>query len=72
MGEEGPIDSKPLSAVADAFEELAKIIESGSKDLRLRQFSDACSLVSVLFGCLGMAFKFAEMKYVAKVCFQVH
>ncbi|TVU02277.1 hypothetical protein EJB05_52232 [Eragrostis curvula] len=30
-------------------------------------FSGACSNVSVLFGCLGIAFKFAEMDYVAKV-----
>uniref|UniRef100_M8ATP3 Glycolipid transfer protein domain-containing protein 1 n=1 Tax=Aegilops tauschii TaxID=37682 RepID=M8ATP3_AEGTA len=29
-------------------------------------FSRACSNVSVLFGCLGIAFKFAEMDYVAK------
>ncbi|RWR74973.1 ACD11 protein [Cinnamomum micranthum f. kanehirae] len=67
MGEEGSTDLKPLSAVVEAFEELARIIESGPKDLRLAQFSDACSLVSVLFGCLGIAFKFAELEYVAKV-----
>lgn len=72
MGEEGSIHSKPLSAVVEAFEELARIIESGPKDLRLAQFSDACSLVSVLFGCLGMAFKFAELEYVAKVWFHMH
>jgi len=30
-------------------------------------FSRACSNVSVLFGCLGIAFKFAKMDYVAKV-----
>lgn len=72
MGEEGSTDLKPLSAVVEAFEELARIIESGPKDLRLAQFSDACSLVSVLFGCLGIAFKFAELEYVAKVWFHNH
>ncbi|XP_043716980.1 ACD11 homolog protein-like [Telopea speciosissima] len=57
----------PLSFIADAFEELAKIVSTSSEDLRLVPFSDACSLVSVLFGCLGIAFKFAELEYVAKV-----
>lgn len=61
-------EGTPLSVVANAFEELARSIESGSRDLQLAQFSAACSLVSVLFGCLGMAFKFAEIEYVAKVC----
>ncbi|RWR79620.1 Glycolipid transfer protein domain-containing protein [Cinnamomum micranthum f. kanehirae] len=60
-------EGTPLSVVANAFEELARSIESGSRDLQLAQFSAACSLVSVLFGCLGMAFKFAEIEYVAKV-----
>lgn len=58
----------PLSATADAFEELEKLLrcEPGC-DLSVRTFCDACSLVSVLFGTLGIAFKFAEMEYVAKV-----
>ncbi|XXG40960.1 hypothetical protein AAC387_Pa01g1539 [Persea americana] len=60
-------EGTPLSVVANAFEELARSIESGSRDLQLAQFSTACSLVSILFGCLGMAFKFAEIEYVAKV-----
>ncbi|KAI4386465.1 hypothetical protein MLD38_004396 [Melastoma candidum] len=30
-------------------------------------FCEACSLVSVLFSCLGLAFKFAELEYVAKL-----
>ncbi|KAI3976211.1 hypothetical protein MKX01_019157 [Papaver californicum] len=60
--------STPLSLIAEAFEELARTIKSKkNQDLRLGTFSDACSLVSVLFGCLGIAFKFAEMEYVAKV-----
>ncbi|KAA8532717.1 hypothetical protein F0562_032750 [Nyssa sinensis] len=59
----------PLSAMAEAFEGLAKLVEStASDDLRLKPFCDACSLVSVLFGTLGIAFKFAELEYVSKVC----
>ncbi|KAK9903805.1 hypothetical protein M0R45_000915 [Rubus argutus] len=33
----------------------------------LDTFCEACSLVSILFSCLGLAFKFAEMEYVSKV-----
>ncbi|KAK1313182.1 hypothetical protein QJS10_CPA06g02199 [Acorus calamus] len=56
----------PLSAIAEAFEELSRSLKE-SNLLRLGPFSDSCSLVSVLFGCLGFAFKFAELEYVAKV-----
>ncbi|CAK9153663.1 unnamed protein product [Ilex paraguariensis] len=58
----------PLSAIAEAFEDLSGFMKSsGSCDeLRLKPFCDACSLVSILFGCLGIAFKFAEMEYVSK------
>jgi hypothetical protein len=65
----------PLSAIADAFEELAKLLNSRKDEskeearLRLDTFCDACSWVSVLFGCLGLAFKFAESEYVSKVVF---
>ncbi|OVA19036.1 Glycolipid transfer protein domain [Macleaya cordata] len=60
--------STPLSLIAEAFEDLSKSIKSKNfEDLRLGTFSEACSLVSVLFGCLGIAFKFAEIEYVAKV-----
>ncbi|CAI0552414.1 unnamed protein product [Linum tenue] len=41
--------------------------EEGEPELRLDSFCQACSLVSVLFSCLGLAFKFAETEYVAKV-----
>lgn len=62
--------STPLSAMADAFEDLAssliQVVDSG-EGFRLEPFCEACSLVSVLFGVLGLAFKFAEMEYVAKV-----
>ncbi|XP_062110137.1 ACD11 homolog protein isoform X2 [Humulus lupulus] len=65
--------SYPLSAIADAFEELSKLINSGKLNesqpyqLRLDTFCEACSLISFLFGCLGLAFKFAECEYVSKV-----
>uniref|UniRef100_A0A7N0TCS9 Glycolipid transfer protein domain-containing protein n=1 Tax=Kalanchoe fedtschenkoi TaxID=63787 RepID=A0A7N0TCS9_KALFE len=55
----------PLSDIAEAFEELALLAASG--DLHLSTFCHACSHVSVLFGCLGLAFKFAELEYVSKV-----
>ncbi|VFQ66593.1 unnamed protein product [Cuscuta campestris] len=58
----------PLSAVADAFERLLAEMEAeGCGFIRLKPFCEACSLVSVLFGCLGIAFKFAELEYAAKV-----
>ncbi|XP_057765740.1 ACD11 homolog protein-like [Salvia miltiorrhiza] len=59
----------PLSAVADAFDELCARVNDDSfdGDLDLKSFCDACSLVSVLFGCLGTAFKFAELEYCSKV-----
>lgn len=62
-------DLTPLSAVADAFEELSAIVKAQGfdYDLRLKPLCDACSLVSILFGCLGLAFKFAELEYVSKV-----
>ena len=62
----------PLSAIVEAFEELAKISKAkknGSEEIKLDIFCDTCSLVSILFGCLGLAFKFAELKYVSKVRF---
>ncbi|KAL2509609.1 ACD11-like protein [Forsythia ovata] len=58
-----------LSAMADAFEELSAVVKSKgfNYDLRLEPFCNACSHVSVLFDCLGIAFKFAEFEYVSKV-----
>ncbi|TVU44718.1 hypothetical protein EJB05_04169 [Eragrostis curvula] len=59
---------KPLRRIAASFEELAAVAKqqpAGAMDAGA--FSGACSNVSVLFGCLGIAFKFAEMDYVAKV-----
>lgn len=58
-----------LSLIADAFEEISDLIKNDNvnDELRLKPFCDACSLVSVLFGSLGIAFKFAEMEYTSKV-----
>ncbi|XP_042023201.1 ACD11 homolog protein-like [Salvia splendens] len=62
-------DFTPLAAVVDAFEQISAVLKAKGlhHDLDLKSFCDACSLVSVLFGCLGIAFKFAEMEYVSKV-----
>ena len=62
----------PLSAIAEAFEELSKSVRSGNSNaLQLKPFCEACSLVSVLFGSLGIAFKFAEYEYCSKVQFSL-
>ncbi|CAH9139925.1 unnamed protein product [Cuscuta epithymum] len=64
----GDASKTPLSAVVDAFEGLfAEMDAKGFDRIQLKPFCEACSLVSVLFGCLGIAFKFAELEYVAKV-----
>ncbi|WCJ24276.1 Glycolipid transfer protein (GLTP) family protein [Euphorbia peplus] len=58
---------KPLRKISEAFKDLAIAVNSQNPNLEVAPFSHACSLVSPLFGCLGIAFKFAEMDYVAKV-----
>ncbi|MBA0804557.1 hypothetical protein Gohar_004136 [Gossypium harknessii] len=60
-------NEKILRKMADAFKELAATVNSQAADMEVAPFSRACSFVSPLFGCLGIAFKFAEMDYVAKV-----
>lgn len=57
----------PLLLLDEAFEELSRMVESGGGELKLGQFSEACWIVSVLFGYLGIVFKFAKMEYVSKV-----
>jgi len=58
---------KPLRRIAASFEELAAVAkQQPPASMDAGAFSRACSNVSVLFGCLGIAFKFAEMDYVAK------
>jgi len=59
---------KPLRRIGSSFEELAAVAKQQQPAAMVAgDFSRACSHVSVLFGCLGIAFKFAEMDYVAKV-----
>ncbi|XP_077243849.1 glycolipid transfer protein (GLTP) family protein [Tasmannia lanceolata] len=58
---------KPLRKISEAFKDLASTVNSQTLDVEVAPFSLACSHVSVLFGCLGIAFKFAEMDYVSKV-----
>ncbi|WCJ24574.1 Glycolipid transfer protein (GLTP) family protein [Euphorbia peplus] len=66
-------EQTPLLPVVEAFEDLEKHLtflqqqDNDNADLRLDTFCNACSLVSILFNCLGLAFKFAETEYVAKV-----
>ena len=58
----------PLSGIAEAFEEFsAPVVKSDAYDLGLKSFCDAYPLVSVLFRCLDIAFKFSEMEYCTKV-----
>ncbi|XP_072951702.1 accelerated cell death 11 [Typha angustifolia] len=58
---------KPLRRIAESFEGLAQTASSKTAAMEVAPFSAACSHVSILFGCLGVAFKFAEMDYVSKV-----
>ncbi|ESW19499.1 hypothetical protein PHAVU_006G130300 [Phaseolus vulgaris] len=59
---------RTLPRIAEAFKDLASVVaDSPSAEVKVAPFSHACALVSPLFGCLGVAFKFAEMDYVAKV-----
>ncbi|XP_020095323.1 accelerated cell death 11-like [Ananas comosus] len=62
-------EEKPLRGIAEAFEGLAETAraKAPSSAMEVAPFARACAHVSVLFGCLGIAFKFAEMDYVSKV-----
>jgi hypothetical protein len=59
-------EEKALRKIAAAFEPLSDVATSGGAAMKLEPFSHACAHVSVLFGCLGFAFKFAEKDYVSK------
>lgn len=63
--------STPLSSIVEALEEIAMFLKNKSSEeqLRLDTFCHSCSLISILFGCLGLAFKFAELEYISKVTF---
>jgi hypothetical protein len=58
---------RPLFAIAKSWKGLQGELGSEVQVLRVDSFSHACSLISPLFGCLGIAFKFAEKDYVSKV-----
>ncbi|KAK3026814.1 hypothetical protein RJ639_041886 [Escallonia herrerae] len=62
-------DEKPLRKISSSFKDLSSTLNSQAPDahLDLASFSRACAHVSPLFRCLGIAFRFAEMDYVAKV-----
>ncbi|KAG5622081.1 hypothetical protein H5410_007299 [Solanum commersonii] len=64
-------EEKPLRKMAEAFKDLANTLNSQTLDeaakMEVAPFSHACTFVSPLFRCLGIAFKFAELDYVAKV-----
>ncbi|KAK2991025.1 hypothetical protein RJ640_018020 [Escallonia rubra] len=62
-------DEKPLRKMSSSFKDLSSRLNSQAPDahLDLASFSRACAQVSPLFRCLGIAFRFAEMDYVAKV-----
>ncbi|OIV91909.1 hypothetical protein TanjilG_17901 [Lupinus angustifolius] len=66
---ESNVGDKTLVKIAVAFDSLATVAADSNNGaaVEVAPFSHACSLVSPLFGCLGIAFKFAEMDYVAKV-----
>ncbi|KAI8539494.1 hypothetical protein RHMOL_Rhmol09G0187600 [Rhododendron molle] len=57
------------SCIAEAFNELADDVNSCSTPprLSLSKFCSACRLLSPLIGCLGIAFRFADMEFSAKV-----
>ncbi|KAJ3707178.1 hypothetical protein LUZ61_010883 [Rhynchospora tenuis] len=60
----GEGEEKVLRKITTAFEPLAELATSRAVAMEVGIFAHACAHVSVLFGCLGIAFKFAEMDYV--------
>ncbi|XP_071722231.1 accelerated cell death 11-like [Rutidosis leptorrhynchoides] len=60
-----------LRNLVEAFKELAATLNNSTQqenvELGVAPFAHACSLISPLFVCVGIAYKFAEMDYVAKV-----
>ncbi|CAH8278068.1 unnamed protein product [Arabidopsis lyrata] len=53
--------------IADAFRELAVIVNKPNSDVPVKLFSHACSRFFLIFTVLKPAFKFAENDYVSKV-----
>lgn len=63
---------RPLQQIAKAFSDLAADVKQSQQqekedDVQVASFAGASARLSVLFGCLGIAFKFAERDYVSKV-----
>lgn len=68
MGQTREESERPLQLIAIAFSDLAADVkEEKEANLPVASFASASSRVSILFGCLGIAFKFAERDYVSKV-----
>ncbi|XAR72368.1 hypothetical protein NMG60_11018983, partial [Bertholletia excelsa] len=49
-------------------EKLSNHVQGIEEESPMKTFCDSCSIVPVLFSCIGAAFKFAEYEY----CFKVH
>ncbi|XP_058183253.1 accelerated cell death 11-like [Rhododendron vialii] len=62
-------NERVLTKMAEAFNELANDVNSRSAPprLSLSKFCRACRLLSPLIGCMGIAFRFADMEFSAKV-----
>ncbi|XP_058183254.1 accelerated cell death 11-like [Rhododendron vialii] len=62
-------DETVLTKIAEAFNELADDVNSPSTPprLSLSKFCSACRLLSPLIGCMGIACRFAEIEFSAKV-----
>ncbi|GLJ12882.1 hypothetical protein SUGI_0199790 [Cryptomeria japonica] len=56
---------KALHTIGDVFDKLSSIVSDN--DLKVLQFVEAVSTLSKLYGCLGVAFKFAEIDSNAKL-----
>uniref|UniRef100_A0A5B7C3Y5 Putative ceramide-1-phosphate transfer protein-like n=1 Tax=Davidia involucrata TaxID=16924 RepID=A0A5B7C3Y5_DAVIN len=58
---------KLLTKIAEAFKDLADSVNSPTPRLEVGRFASACRLLSPLIRCLGIAFKFADIEFSAKV-----
>ncbi|KAI8539492.1 hypothetical protein RHMOL_Rhmol09G0187500 [Rhododendron molle] len=62
-------NERVLTKMAEAFNELADDVNSRRTPprLSLSKFCRACRLISPLIGCMGIAFRVADMEFSAKV-----
>ncbi|KAM2046806.1 hypothetical protein ACFX1T_005549 [Malus domestica] len=63
----GRKDEKILTRLADEFEQLAAQLNSPVPTMEIDKFTQSCRLVSPLIRHLGVAMKFADIEYSAKV-----